>query len=122
MANMIGDAASWLAQTLESSAGESVTYVRGATSIAITASYGRRVPSRAAVMNGAVNLEVEPMDFLIRPSAIDFGAGAVDPARGDRITLATGEVFEVAPRDGEPAWRLSDPFGHMLRIRTIRES
>jgi len=100
---------------------EDVTYSRASVGMVATirAEFGRRAPSRASVMQLMVNLDTEPMDFLI--DALDFAATPFgEPNRGDRITTAAGEIYEVTPRDGEPHYRKSDEFGHRLRLRTIR--
>lgn len=101
-------------------AGESVTYTRGHTAITITAVPGKRQPRQDDVGDQArIKLDREPMDFLIRPSAIVFGGAVVEPEKGHRITYG-GRVYEVSPQDGEPCFRLSDPGGNLLRIHTVR--
>lgn len=105
------------------SAGETVVYSRSSNGFAaaLVAEFGQRTPSRAAIAQGMVQLDREPMDFLI--AATDFAATNLgEPLRGDRITTAAGHVYEVAARDGQPAFQLSDTFGHRLRIRTMREA
>ena len=117
MASALAD----LAAVMVTAAGETVTYRRqGFAPLTLTAAYGRKAPTRSAVADGRVQFEVVPMDFLIEVEDIDFGAGPVEPERGDRIELATDEIFEVMPRDGEPAARHSDPFGALWRVRTVQ--
>jgi hypothetical protein len=117
----LADAFAWLAATLEASAPEVVTYARGRKTATVTLVRGRNTPQALAIADGRANLMVVPQDWLVRPAQIDFGDGPVDPADGDRITTAAGEVYELAPRDSEPSWRKSDPDGSMLRLRTVRE-
>lgn len=120
---MLSSALAHLATVLETEEGESVTYKRrGKTDITVTAVRGRNQPQSAALADGRADLTVTPQDWLVKPAAIDFGDGAADPADGDRIVDAAGAVYELKPRDGEPSWRRSDPFGRLLRLRTTREA
>ena len=104
-------------------AGETITYTRKdvATALTITAILGRTTPQRQALADGRVNLDEEPADFLIDQALIDFGAGLVEPQRGDRITYG-GRVWEVTPRDGEPCFRPDNQYRSLYRVRTIRVS
>lgn len=120
---MLSDGMAFLAATRSAVDGEPVTYRRrGKADIPVTAVRGRAVHQAFAIADGRANLTAVPQDWLILPAQIDFGAGAVDPQDGDRIETAAGEVYEVGPRDGEPAWRKADEYGKMLRLRTVRES
>ena len=111
-----------LAEALEDDRGELVTYKRKLRTITgLLVIRDRSTPQALAIADGRADLTAHPQDWLVRPARIDFGDGPVDPADGDRITTAAGEVYEVKPRDGEPGWRKSDPFGVLLRLRTTRE-
>jgi hypothetical protein len=112
-----------LAADLEANAGETVVYTRsldGAVVVLAAAVRGRNTPQRQAMADGRVNFEEEPQDWLVRAAALDYGPGPFEPARGDRLQDGQGRVYELAPRDGEPAWRPSDPYGVILRLRTVR--
>lgn len=102
---------------------ELVTYRRKGkadiTNMVITR--GRVTHESMAIADGRANLEAVPQDWLVRPAAINFGAGAVEPEDGDWIIDATGAVYELAPRSSEPSHRLVD-LGTMWRLRTVRES
>jgi hypothetical protein len=112
-----------LADVMETHVGEAVTYRRrGKDDLSITAVRGRNQPQALAIADGRAELTTVPQDWLVKPAAIDFGAGPVDPQDGDRIIDAAGAVYEVKPRDGEPSWRRSDPYGNLLRLRTTREA
>jgi hypothetical protein len=112
-----------LADVLETHVGEAVTYRRrGKEDLTVTAVRGRNQPQALAIADGRAELTTVPQDWLVKPAAIDFGAGAVDPQDGDRIIDAAGAVYEVKPRDGEPGARRSDPYGNLLRLRTTREA
>ncbi len=104
--------------------GVTVTYVRrgrGGGSISIAAVLGSNQPGRTAVQSGTASLEVERLDFLFTPDVIDFGAGPVEPQRGDRITWA-GSTYEVTPLDAEPAVKDAgqSAYGYLLQVHTIK--
>lgn len=66
------------------------------------------------------------LDFFIHPKHLDFGAGRVTPAEGDRITLVeqttpsttTTRVYEVTAPPPEQPWRWSDRYNTQFRIHT----
>ena len=119
---MISDGVEWLAESLLEEASESVTYTRGANSATVTAIIGRRRPRREEPgQEQRLRLDGEPMDFLVDPVALVVGGSTITPARGDTITWST-RVYHVTPMDGEPEYRSSDPFGHLLRIHTMRKT
>jgi hypothetical protein len=111
-----------LAEDLEIAAGEPVTYERGedgAVVVIKTAVRQRSTHERFAIADGRVSFEEVPQDWCIRPELIHFGGIVHTPTRGDRITDEAGRVYQVEPRSEEPAVRLSDAYGVMLRIRTV---
>ena len=121
---MLSDAMTWLSDTQASVSvmGELATYRRrGETDITVTLVRQRNVYQSLAIADGRANLMVVPQDWTVRPAEIDFGDGAVEPADGDRIITAAGEVYELAARDGEPSHRLVD-LNTAWRLRTVRES
>jgi len=113
----------WLAEQQEENNPTTITYRRDSLDAEITIDCvaGRVTSERWALADGRANLNVEPADFLIRPSRLDFGDGPTDPARGDRITVGS-RVYEVVDRDGEPCFRWDSQYRTMLRVRAIRVS
>lgn len=94
--------------------GESVTYVRGATSLPITA-----VPSLTNLptetIDGQVAVRQTHRDFLIDPANLSTLG---DPLKGDRITW-DGQTWEVAAIiDGSRCFSPCDGYGHMIRVHT----
>lgn len=62
-------------------------------------------------------------DYLFAVADLVSPQGAFLPRKGDRVheTLnGVGHVFEVTPRDGEPAWRYSDRQRTDVRLHTKR--
>jgi hypothetical protein len=111
-----------LADAMEESCGETVTFSRSddGAQLSITAVRGRNTHERWSMADGRAILEEEPQDWLVKPSALDFGAGEYTPRKGDRFEDAAGRVYECLPRSDEPAVRFSGSYPTMLRVRTIR--
>lgn len=107
MSNLFAKARDWLPAQVQAAAGVSVTYTRGATSIALTAVVGR-VAYRVDAEGGR-RVELGDRDYLITAADLTFGT----PRVGDRVTETidgAAVVFELQDTDtGEPCWRWSDP-------------
>jgi hypothetical protein len=74
-------------------------------------------PGSAAA--GRVGLDDERVVFHFAPALLDFGAGPVEPAVGDRLTVGT--VVREVVRDGtQPAWRRSDVGDNLVAVNTMR--
>lgn len=101
--------------------GESITYTRGATTLALTAIIGRTAqPTDNA--NGRTNVRQSERDFLLDPAGLVFSGSVSDPKKGDRISY-DGATWEVWPTIGdEQCWSPSDNYGHLIRIHTRREA
>jgi hypothetical protein len=104
----------WLADKLQEHVSQTVTYRRGASEIAVPATIGRTL-MKLADGEGGVRMEWTDRDFLIRADALVIAGNRITPERGDTVVDA-GKVYEVMAPGGEPPWRVSDPFGHLLRI------
>lgn len=115
---------SMLKSQLQSAAGVSVTYTRGAYSVSLTAVVGRTV--FASNLQGAARIEFGDRDYLIEAADLILNSATVEPVKGDRITeVVNGAtmVFEaMIPSTGEPCWRYSDPARTILRIHCKRVS
>lgn len=73
--------------------------------------------------------EVQSRDFLLDPADLAFGPTAperFEPDEGHELdfTDPSGAVtrWRVSPRDGEPAWRWSDPNHTRVRVHAVRVS
>jgi hypothetical protein len=119
VADLMRDAAVWLADKLNRNAAESVVYSRGASSVTVKATVGEQ-PLRLTDEYG-VRIEFGNVDFCIDAAAIDFGDGPTEPAPGDQIRRTAGNVvpvYEVMAPQGEPVWRPADSYGIKLRIHS----
>jgi len=116
MPDMLHFGLEWLAGKLKDHASQPVVYRRGAEEIAVSATIGRTL-MKLADGEGGVRMEWTDRDFLIRADLLVIAGNQITPERGDRV-IDDGKVYEVMAPGGEPPWRVSDPFGVMLRIHT----
>ncbi len=95
--------------------GGDIVYSRGASSVTITATFGR---SQFMVESaGETRIEHTDRDFLFPADKLILAGQATVPHKGDRITVA-GEVYEALPVDREQCYRCGDPQGNMIRVFT----
>ena len=119
MADMLEQGASWLAGMLKQHASRSVTYVRGAESVELSATLGLTTYEVADEFGTVV--EAKATDFIVPAADLVLAGQKAQPEPGDRIRVTFGDevhVFEVMDLGGAGHWRPSDPYGHTLRIHT----
>ena len=114
----------WLNSKLQTAAGVSTVYTRGAYTLNLTPWVGRTV--FASNLEGNARIEFGERDYLIPKVDLVLNGAATEPAIGDRITETVGgesKVFEIMrPSTGEPAWRWSDSSQTRYRIHVKRVS
>ncbi len=119
MADMLEQASNWLEDQRTEHASRTVTYQRGASSVALVASIGRTI---CDVDNGFGVVErTESRDFLVLAVDLLLAGVPVLPERGDRVRETQGTttyVYEVMAPGKEPHYRYSDPYRKTLRIHT----
>ena len=122
MSTLMSRGLAMLARSLQTGAGVTATYARGATSFAITPWVGRTGFGRTGTDTGPALVWGE-RDYLIPVADLTAG-GVTQPQKGDRITEVVGgvsKVFEVVPPEaGEPAWRFADQSQTMYRLHVQR--
>lgn len=119
MANILESGASLVADTLAAHASKTVTLRRGAAEVSVAATIGRSNFEMTRADGSVVSFQSR--DFLIKRGAYDFGAGPVEPARGDQIVETIGadtRTYELLDLAGEKAWKFADGFQKMLRVHT----
>lgn len=112
MTNMLADAATWLADQMQNNLATDITYIRGGTSLSITATRGaagRQIDQLTGIISW------HDQDWLIPASVLTTG----DPRIGDKIVEGTS-TYEVLPPTGEDCWRWSDNNETIYRIHTKR--
>jgi hypothetical protein len=112
MADMMADAASFLADQLADNLSQTVTYRMGGQELSLAAT---KCPIRPE-SDGLVNEDFEPCDWIITASLITFG----EPEKNDQIEEADGQIWQVLDLSNEPAYRPVDPYRTMFRIHTKR--
>jgi len=93
-------------ETMLEEFGESVTYRRNASSVVVEAVL-EKVDSQYDPSTG-VQISIGDSAWTIRVDDLDFGAGIVEPALGDKIVTATGheyDVLEPGEMDSERVFR-----------------
>lgn len=121
MSNMLQAGAEFLKDKLHAAASRSITYTRGANSVALTAVIGRtpfRVQSSGP---GGARSQItwSERDYLIAAAELILGGSLTTPQKGDQITDSDG-TFELVSINAEPCYRNSDPYGIQLRCHTKR--
>jgi len=119
MPDMLEQASNWLEDQRTEHASRTVTYERGAASVALAASIGRTIFD---IDNGFGVVErTESRDFLVFAADLLLAGISVLPERGDRVRETQGTttyVYEVMAPGKEPHYRYSDPYRKTLRIHT----
>lgn len=119
MTDLLAQGAAWLEDQRHKHLTRTVTYVRGAESVELSATIGRTEFEQADEY-GVVR-RTESRDYLVRTMDLMIGAAQVLPKAGDRIRESEDGVtfiYEVMAPGGEPPGRYSDPNRQTLRIHT----
>lgn len=114
---------SWFTERIQAAIGrvrqvtsQSVTYRRGAASVAIDA-----VPGSTPVetfQSFGVHVDATWRDWLIIAVDLEIGGMATEPQAGDVIEEASGERWQVLPIEGQRQWRPSDGESYQIRVHT----
>lgn len=116
MADMLADAADWIADQLSGHISQTVTYRRGGLSVELAATKSEGIPE-ALVELGRV--DYEPCDWIIKASLLVLGGATVEPQKNDVIEEADGAKWQVLPLDSEKPFRRWHS-GAAYRIHTKR--
>ncbi len=120
MSDLLEQGVAWLHEQRARHMGRTVTYRRGADSVAVAATVGETV--FRVVEDYGAQVRVVRRDYLIAAEDLVLGGQRVLPEAGDRIEETDGDqvfIYEVmGPGGGEPDWRWSDPYRKTLRIHT----
>ena len=127
MSNLLADGFAWLEGQRHSHVSSPVVYRRGASSVALNATAGKRMYEVDDGAGGSIAFESR--DYLIRAEDLILSSVLTLPAMGDTIeetagaTTFTYQVLSpgVVPGSNsasEPHWRYSDDGRLTLRIHT----
>lgn len=128
MPNFLHRGQTALSRIMTTAAGVAVTYERpGQFTVPLTARPGDELSTAVPIgTTQKPRREDSERDYLLAVADLVIPAPANEaflPKTGDRIheTLnGVGCVFEVTKREGEPAWRYSDPQRIDVRLHTKR--
>lgn len=121
MANLLEDAADWMATQLADYTSRSIKYRRLAPeSDPIDATLSLRTFD-AFDTEAQTTTEIEVSQWMLRRSSLTIDGDAIEPRVGDRLRdLENGQEYEVfAPSNG-PCFRPTDQAGVMIVIYTNR--
>ena len=113
-ANRMQEATDRLSGRLASFAGTAITYARGGSSVALTATVGR---TPFEVQEGMVWLEYDSRDFMIATASLILNGSVTLPASGDTITDPTG-TYMVSVPSPLSLYESIGPDGTVLKIHT----
>lgn len=117
MADMIQDAAEWLADEQADHLSRSITYRRGGTTTATTIA-AVRCPLKNGLDKQFGILRVNERDWIIKASLLVLNGATVEPQKNDEIIDTDDSVWLVLPTELEPEARLLT--GDAYRIHTKR--
>lgn len=118
MTNLLQSYGDYWASVLKQYASSTVTYTRGAYSVAIAATVSGPQQQQPDVLE-SMALDVHTRTFTFDAADLVLNGVTVRPERGDRITLAVGTqtfTFDLLPTDDKRWWRESDSYGKRLRV------
>lgn len=119
MADLLANAATWLAQQRTKHLTQQVVYRRETNSVTVPATIGKtefEVDDEFGVVQ-----RIESRDFLILASDFVLDGNLTLPERGDVIEEQAGNQtlqYEVTAPGKEPCWRYSDLYRQTLRVHT----
>ena len=116
MANLLKAAQEWMDGQRRSHCTDTIAYTRGTDTVELAGTLGRS-QHEIDDGNGAL-IRVDSVDWIF--TSADLLPTFNEPAVGDRITEATGEVWMVTTFGVDPCWRYTDDFRHSLRVHTRR--
>lgn len=108
-----------LLDTMIAQNGEPIVYRRGDLNADIQAVRGESEFDRLE-SDGESRTLMKSVDWIMRLSDLDFGSGPVEPERGDTITTADGQVFDLMPGRSENSWRWLNSYRTGYRIHTMQ--
>jgi hypothetical protein len=118
VADVLQSAMAWLNGVREASVSQTVVYRRGTQSVTVPATFGHSL-LRVYDGQGGTKTERTEKDFILTASRLDFGAGPVDPQRGDFVDWKNpaGQTvrYEVMGPAREPEFR-EDPWALTVRV------
>ena len=105
--------------TLNTAAGQTITYKRGTATVSLTAVVGQS-QFEDVTSTGEIRQLSKTVDWIVAPSALVLDGSVTVPQRGDQISKADGSTYDVLPGTEGTAWQYSDGRQALLRIHTVK--
>lgn len=105
-----------LRDSIDSIGGVDILYSRAGDDVTVLATVGSTSTEEATDDDALVRGSVR--DFIVKKSLLILSTVTVSPAKGDRITDADGNIFEVLPLGSDGVARDSGDSGYVWRIHT----
>ena len=121
MADMLKSAVEYLRDTIAAEVSRSVTYRRGAASVTIDATLGKKLLKLGDDLGGLRMAHAE-RDYVIPAEDLILSGSLTTPAKGDQIVDAGDDdgvvrVWEVlSPGGDEAVWQWVDPYQVLARV------
>lgn len=113
--NKLRVGAAWLDRKRHEELSEAVTYQRSSGSgFAINATIGRTGSDQ--LTEGEMVAGIKVRDYIFRAVDLRVAGTFVAPRRGDLVTDADGQVWEVVEIGGEECWRWSTEYKDSVRV------
>lgn len=119
MTDFLQSGIEWLESQRTAHLTQSVTYVRGGSSLEILATIGKT--EYVTDSEHVVAESFESRDFIVSAADLVIGDADVTPEVGDQVQEIAGSnrfIYEVVPMGPNPCWRYSDDFRKAVRIHT----
>lgn len=120
MADLLQSALASLDATQKTHMAQAVTYHRGASSVAVTATPASSEFEVADLTTG-LSSTTEMQDFLIAAADIIIGGSVVEPAPGDQVRWVIGSdtfIYEVMEIQGQQCFKYTSPYKNRVRIHS----
>ena len=121
MSDMMEAGHSWLADQSALYKSAAITYASGVYSVTVRMQHQRKT---FQVDNGMGGIEESVRhDWTVKASELIINGSAHTPVRGDTVTDAAGNVYEVVGDGaGKQPYEQSDPYGYQIRIHSVRKT
>jgi len=117
--DLLEQAVGWLGDQRTAHLSRSVTYVRGAETVELSATPGNTLYE--VMDESGATVQAKATDFIVAADDLVLNGVKATPQIGARIRMAAGDqtlVFEVLDLAGSGHYRPADPYGTALRIHT----
>lgn len=114
--NLLKQAISSLASSLQAAGGVEVVYIWGEFPITLKATKGET--EFEVITSSGLATHYRSTDWIIKASDLVVGGEEVEPQRGDIIEDGD-DIYEVMPTNDLQPYRRADTYGILLRVHSL---